>query len=144
MVNQHEQVETLGQLIQITSQQAKLTSKAEELRKAENDILTIKQGLKQDAALFTSMYNFLRQQMGYSIGLFTKYLKMFPETTECIAFILDSVNLQTQYMLKLHFIMESDLQRCAPKDKQLLELIQTLLQTKDHFAYLQNDQVLTH
>lgn len=42
---------------------------------------------------------------------------MFPETTECIAFILDSVNLQTQYMLKLHFIMEADLQQCAPKDR---------------------------
>lgn len=45
MVNQHEQVETLGQLVQITTQQAKLTGKAEELKKAENDILTIRQGL---------------------------------------------------------------------------------------------------
>lgn len=45
MVNQQEQVETLGQLTQITAQQAKLTSKAEELKKAENDILMIRQGL---------------------------------------------------------------------------------------------------
>lgn len=115
-MNQQEQVETLGQLTQITAQQAKLTSKAEELKKAENDILMIRQGLQQDAKLFASMYNFLRQQTGYSIGLFVKYLKMFPETTQCIAFILDSVNLQTQYLLKLHFIMESDLQLCAQKD----------------------------
>ena len=26
----------------------------------------------------------------------------------------------------------------------MLEIIQTLLQSKDHFAYLQNDQILTH
>ena len=98
-------------------QQTKLIAKADELRQAENNILAIREGLQDDSELFASMYGFLRAKTGYPISLFTEYLRMFPETKECISFVLGSVNLQTQYLLRFHFVMQADMRECAPRDR---------------------------